>query len=257
VVARLWAESDEDADDQLELIQRGIRQEGARVIVRAPAIVRPGLLLFFGHGPRIDYQLTAPRASAGRIVNRSGRINVDDLKGPLEVEARSGRVTLSRIGADTTIVSRSGIVQAEGIAGSLAIDSRSGRVTARSCERDVTVNSRSGTVQIEGVGGTLKVENRSGTIAVRDVGGAVTIACRSGAVRYDGAVRGDFDINVTSGMVRLAVDADSSFFLDAESLSGGVHSDLPLRRPAGAAPSGPRPTVRVRTISGVIRVGPR
>ncbi len=260
VVARLWAESEAEADDLAELVARNIRQENKRVTIRAPALVRPGGFLFlFGRGPRIDYQVRAPGGTKAQITNRNGRIEVEDLKGPLHVEARNGRVAVNRIGKDTTITSRSGSVQADSIAGSLSIESRSGGVAVRQCEGDATVHSRSGTLQIEEVGGDLKIESRSGSISVLDVGGAVRVSARSGSVRYEGAVHGRFDIDVTSGSVRLAVDADKSFFLDAESTSGSVRSDLPLRRPpAGGGPSrAGGPTVRIRTLSGAIHIVPR
>ena len=95
VVARLWAESEDEADDQLALITRGIKQDGERVTVRAPTLLRAGgFLAIFGRGPRIEYQLTAPRATRGTITNRRGRIEIEDLEGPFNLEARSGRVAV-------------------------------------------------------------------------------------------------------------------------------------------------------------------
>ena len=238
VVARLWAESEDEADDQMELVARGVRQEGKRVTIRAPALPQSSLFMLFGRGTRIEYQVTAPRSSTGTVLNRSGRVEIENLAGPLSVEARSGRVTLRGIRGDTRIVSRSGSVQAESIAGSLTVESRSGSVCVSGCAGSATVVSRSGSVQVEDVGGSLKIESRSGS------------------VRYEGAVRGDFDINIVSGSVRLSVDPDSSFFLDAESASGAVRSDMPLRR-GGGATRAEGPTVRIRTRSGSIHVGPR
>ncbi len=261
VVARLWGESEEEADDQAELIARGIQHDAGheRVAIRAPALLRPAsLLALFGRGPRIDYQLTVPRATATWLISRSGRIEAANLSEPLTIEARSGRVAVSDIAADISVKARSGAVQAEAIAGSLSVESSSGRVQARDCRGDVSVQVRSGSVQAEGVHGDLRVETRSGAIAAADVGGGVFARARSGTVRYEGAVRGDVDIEVMSGAIRLAVDRDSAFFLDAESLQGSVRSDLPLRQPTGGRASGPpAPTVRLRTHSGAIHLTPR
>ncbi len=112
VVARLWADDDHEADEQEELIRRGIQQEDKRVNVRAPTLLRPRPFFFFGHGPRIDYQITVPNGTTATIASRRGRVEVEDLTGPLEIEARSGRVGVRDIGGDTRIVSRSGSVQA-------------------------------------------------------------------------------------------------------------------------------------------------
>jgi len=240
VVARLWAESDDEADDQLALIARGIRQDGKRVNIRAPALVAPSIFMIFGRGPRIDYQVTVPKAALGTVVSRSGRVEIEGIAGPLEVDVRSGRIGVRDIGADTRIISRSGSVQVESVRGSVVIESRSGSLRLGGCTGNATVISRSGSVQIEDVGGSLKLESRSGS------------------VRYDGPVRGEFDISVVSGSVRLSVDADSRFFLDAESAHGSEQSDLPMRRDSQRGASDERgPTVRVRTRSGSIHIGTR
>ncbi len=260
VVARIWAESDDEADDQMELIARGIRHDGSHVAIRAPTLVRPpGLLAIFGRGTRVDYQLTVPRATKARVATRSGRVEVTSVAGPLEAEARSGQIVVEGIGADTTISARTGRVQAEAIAGSLTIDARSGRVQVRRCEGDVLVSSRSGAHQIEDVGGSLRVESSSGSVSVSNVGGACTIRSRTGAVRYSGPVRGPFDIDVATGAVVLAVDPDSTFFLDAETTTGAIHQGLNLRRtsPSGAAAPGKGPPVRIRTRTGSISIVPR
>lgn len=240
VVARLWADDDAEADEQADLIRRGIRQEGNQVTMRAPALLRPRPFLFFGHGPRIDYQVTAPRATEATITSRTGRVEVESLTRLLDVDVRTGRVGVRAIDANVRISSRSGSTQAEAIGGSLTVESRTGSVRVSRCAGDVTVQSRTGSVHVEDAGGKLSIENRTGS------------------VRYDGAVRGPFDIDVRTGLVRLAVDPDSVFFLDAQTTTGSVRSDLPLRRDGGGAPSqGGGPTVRVRTVTGAIRIGLR
>lgn len=257
-VAHLWADDEDEADEQAEQIVEGMQQEAERVAIRAPALVWHGPF-FFGRGPRIDYVVTAPRATSAQITSRSGRVEVADVDGRLDVEAWSGRVLVSRIGDDTTISARSGSVQVEAIAGSLTVESKSGGIRVRRCKGDVKVQSRSGSLRVENVGGSLLIDSRSGSQRISEVGGALTVRSRTGSLRYEGAVRGPFDIDVKSGTVLLAVDPDSFFFLDAETTHGSVRSDLPLRRtPAIDSPSREAgPTVRIRTRSGSVRVEPR
>jgi len=75
-------------------------------------------------------------------------------------------------------------------------------------------------------------------------------------VRYDGAVRGPFSVDVWSGSIRLSIDPDSVFFIDAESSHGSVRSDLSMRSKPSAPPAD-APTVRLRTRSGSIVIEPR
>ena len=240
VVARLWAESEEEANEQAEMVERGIRQEGQRITIRAPSLLaRPGLLSLFGRGPRIDYQVTAPRATEARITNRTGRVEVEGISGPLEIESRTGRAEVRQIEGDTTITSRTGAVRVETIGGALMVSSRTGTVMVRRCKGDVSIQARSGAIQVEDIEGRLRAETRTG------------------AIRYSGAVRADIDIEVGTGAVRLAVDPDSIFFLDAETVTGSVRSDLSLRRPSDGAGQKDGPTVRIRTRTGSIRIGTR
>jgi DUF4097 and DUF4098 domain-containing protein YvlB len=259
VEARLWGEVEEDADDQVATIERGIEGSGNHVEVRAPNLVRPsGWLFLFGRGPRIDYTITVPRATTAEVISRSGHVQAEVLSERLTVEARSGRVTLGDIAADVTIAVRSGHVRAIDIGGALSIESRSGKVQVERCQGDVQVNSRSGSLQVEHVGGDLRVESRSGSLSLADVTGSLHIRSRSGALRYEGPVNAPFDIELNSGAALLALDRDSAFLLEAESLSGMVQSDLPVRREPGAGVSRDgAPTLRVRTYSGVIRLTPR
>ena len=242
VVARFWANSDHEADEQLALIERNIQQEGARLTVRAPELLRPGgLLSIFGRGPRIDYQLTTPRATGAQLLNRTGRVEVAALAGPVEIDVRTGRVAVADIGGDVTVTSRTGSVQVEAIEGSLAVESRTGKLDILRCKGDVTVHARTGSIRIEDVGGRLQVETTTGS------------------VRYNGKVRAPFDIHVTTGSIFLAVDPDSVFFLDAATTTGAVRSDLPLRRSPDVASSVGKagPTVRIRATTGSIQVVPR
>ncbi len=238
VVARLWAEDDHEADDQAELIRRGIQHEDDKVSVRAPSLLRARpFLIFASRGPRIDYQITVPQGTEAKVESRSGRVEVESIRGPLTIESRSGKVAVRDIGGNVGIVSRSGAVEAESIGGSLDVETRSGTTRVKGCAGDATLQARSGALRIEDVGGRLK----TGT--------------RSGSIRYEGGVHGSFDIDVTSGSVRLSVDSDSRFFLDAEAISGSITSDLHLRSDGdGGRPPKDAPKVRIRTVSGSIHI---
>jgi DUF4097 and DUF4098 domain-containing protein YvlB len=238
VVARLWAEDDDEADDQAELIRRAIQLEGDKVMVKTPALLRPRPFLFFGHSrPRVDYQITVPTKTEAKIDSRSGVIEVEAIAGPLRIDSSSGKVSVRDVTTDVEIQSRSGTVQVESIGGSLDAESRSGSMRIKGCGGDASLEARSGSLTIENVGGRLK----AGT--------------RSGSVKYEGGVHGSFDIDVTSGSVRLALNPDSHFFLDAEAISGSVTSDLRLREDgSGGRPPKDAPKVRIRTVSGGIHI---
>ncbi len=271
VVAHLWEDSAADADDTMERILRGIRSENSGVRVEIPHLSRAGPWFLFGRGSRVDIHVVAPRRTKARIASRSGRVEVVRVEGPVEIDQRSGRTTLTDIGADSAVFSRSGAVEIERVRGDLKVGSRTGKVTVREVEGDVTIESRTGAVQVERVrgdlsigshtgrltaeriGGDLEIENKTGAVHVEDIGGKAEIQGHSGRVHYRGAVKADIDIRVTVGAIHLDVDPDSPFFIDAETTTGAITSELQPRR--DGAPPADAPRVRLRTTTGAIRIG--
>lgn len=270
VIAHLWEDSAADADDTMARVVRGIRQDDGSVRIEIPRLRSAGPWFFFGRGSRVDLQIGVPRNTAIRIASRSGHVEVARVSGPIEIEQRSGRTTVLSISRDVRVASRSGAVETEDIGGKLTVQSRTGKVTARRVAGDVTVHSRTGAVQIEHAGGAVEVESgtgrivierakgdvraltTTGAISVADAGGRVHLEATTGAVRYRGAVCGDMNVRVTTGAITLEVDPERPFFLDAETVTGRITSDLQPRRERG--PAGAAPTVRLRAVTGAIHI---
>lgn len=270
IVAHVWEESAEGADDALARIVGGIRQQGESLTIRTPEFSGGGGWFLFGRGTRVDYAITVPRATACRIASRSGRVEVARIDGPLEVEQRSGRTTVRGIAADVEIASRSGPTDVEQVLGRLAVVSHSGKVTVREVEGDVRVSSHSGSLQVERVGGSLeaqshsgrltaaeiagdvRLEAKSGSVTLSGAGGGAVLRTISGSVTFRGAVLGSLEVTAVSGSITLDVDPQRPFFIEAESASGAIHSGLSARE--GGPPPAGAPTVRARTTSGSIHI---
>lgn len=289
VVAHIMEESAQAADVVLDEVLDGIRHSGDRLVIVTPQVSNAGPWFLFGRGTRVDYTITVPRATVCQVSSRSGRVEIARVEGPIDIEARSGRTTVREVDADVRIAGRSGSIEIEEAGGGLAIGGHSGRITIRGVRGDARVASHSGSIDVERIGGAaevtchsgaiqvekvagdLKAVAQSGRIVANDVGGAVEMHVRSGSavlsgargrvrirsvtgsIVFRGAVLGELDIQSTAGGVRLEVDIDRPFFLDAESTSGSIRSDITPRRDA-APPPDDAPRARVRTTSGSIRL---
>jgi hypothetical protein len=64
IVAHIFEESAEDADDTLRRIVDGVRMDGNSLRITPPRVASGGLF-FFNRGPRIDYAITVPRRDHG------------------------------------------------------------------------------------------------------------------------------------------------------------------------------------------------
>jgi len=255
---RLWSDSADDADEAAASVAAGIEQDGERrVIIRAPALREQAggwsLLKLGQRGSRIDYRVRVPISSAVRVFSRSGRVDITGVHGRIHAEVISGRCGIADVQGEVTVVARSGAVDIERVEGSVSAEARSGRLRVARVTGDVIADSRSGAVDLARVGGDVRITARSGSVGVEDAGRGMHVRSRCGVFRYRGAVSGDFDIEVSTGPITLAVDPDRPFFVDAESRVGPVTSDLPQRRgDAGPAAGGPK--VRLRTHTGPIRI---
>jgi len=258
-VLRIWSDDAGDADDAAALVERGMEMDGRqRVIVRAPALPQGSgggwsILQFGQRGSRLDYHVRVPRRTAVRVLSRSGRVEIRRIEGRTHTEVISGRCTVEDVTGDVTAISRSGAMQIDRVEGSVTAEARSGRLHIAAVRGRVVAEARSGAVELAHIVGDARVSARSGSITVEDVAGGLHARSKAGSFRYRGAVRGDFDIEVGTGPITLAVDPDVPFFVDAESRVGPVTSDLPPRR-GGAGPPAGGPKVRLRAITGPIRL---
>jgi hypothetical protein len=288
IIARVVEDSTEAADEVLEQILGGIRHDGDQMRIITPSISGSGPWFLFGRGMRVDYTLTVPRATTCRIASRSGRVEAVRVDGPVQVEQRSGRTTVREIGGDVRVNSRSGSTEIDEVDGSIEISAHSGRIAARGIRGDARLSSHSGSIEAERVDGSVEAICHSGNLQIMTVGGDVKAVCHSGRMSVEevggdavmeagsgpvmltgargrarvrgnsgsitvrGPVLGDMELQTSSGGIRLEVDPDRPFFIDAESVSGSVHSDIPPRR--DGPPSEDAPRVQARTTSGSIRL---
>ncbi len=255
-IIHVWSDHEAEADDAAQLVERAMAQdEQQRVIIRAPGLPQSEGWSFWGkRGARVEYNITVPVHTAVRALSRSGRVSVAHIEGRVHAESGSGRMTLEDIIGDVAIVSRSGNISVSNVKGLLTAEARSGRIEARDITGKAALQSRSGTIDIRNVSGDLEARAHTGTISIEGAHGSVYARAHTGSVRYSGLIEGDISLSAHTGSVLMAVDPAQPFFLDAESETGTVRSELPPRRGQATQPPARGPKVRLRTNTGSIRI---
>jgi hypothetical protein len=255
-VVHVWSDLAEEADEAASLVARGIEQDAHRVIVRAPSLPQTeGWSLWGGkRGSRVDYSVVVPIKTAVRVLSRSGRVQVEHTEGRVHVECASGRCSVEDVSGEVTVQSRSGSITVQHVRGNVKAEARSGRIDLRMVAGDAALEARSGAIEVHEVSGDLTIVAHTCSLLAEDVGGRLYARSHTGAVRYRGKVHADVDIKAHTGSIHLAVDPDFPFFIDAESQTGSVRSDLPPRRGPATSANGTVPKVRLRTHTGSIRL---
>ena len=114
----------------------------------------------------------------------------------VEIDVASGDVHLTSLSGRGRIKSTSGDITIGDVAGGIRISTASGDVRIEGVDGDGSIHTASGDVSFGSVHGSLEVKTASGDVRIRRF---------SGVKLEGGAMSGDFDIGLVSGM---AIEAD-------------------------------------------------
>jgi len=165
----------------------------------------------------VTYNVTAPPGTRLTISTISGSVRVSDIKGDLSASSISGTVRIAkgaRIAAAKSISGDVEIVETE-TDGAIEANSISGGVTLRKVSaRRIDVGSVSSAIVLQDVN-CDRIQGHS----------------ISGAVEFSGplAKGGRYELNSHSGDVRVVLTGSTGFEVEANSFSGTIHSDVPLK----------------------------
>ena len=184
---------------------------------------------------KVSVRITCPTGSDLDCNTASADIRATGMLGEARIRTASGDLTLDRFEGALEVKSASGDVRVEHVAGRATVNTVSGDVGLRTAMGGLAVSSVSGDVVLGEVYGDLSAGTVSGDLLVRAAG------------------PGDVGLKAVSGDVAVAMRRGLRIKLDVNSVSGSVGSELDV----GDTPSradGPAATLRVRTVSGDVRI---
>src|SRR3954452_5233871 len=165
----------------------------------------------------VAYTVAAPPGTRLTINSISGSIRVSDIKGDVSANSISGTVRIANGGRIAAAKSISGDVE--------IIDTQT--------DGPIEVQSVSGGVTLRKVTARrIDIGSVSGSVAIQDIQcDRVEAHSVSGGVEFGGTLAkgGRYELNSHSGDVRVVLAGSTGFELEANSFSGNIHSDLPLK----------------------------
>lgn len=168
----------------------------------------------------VDYRVTAPPQTRIRVKSIAGDVQVSKMKGDLALESISGNIKVEAGGRISLAKTMSGDVALSGIA----------------AEDPLVVQSMSGTITLESLKARfLDVNSVSGDLVLKNVAcERAELQTLSGNVDYAGQLQrnGRYELKAHSGDIRLALSGDTGFDVEANSFSGKIRSDLPIKNEA-------------------------
>jgi putative adhesin len=185
--------------------------------------------------PSFAIEVRTPAGAAVRAASSSGDLELRGRLGGAELTSASGDVAVERC-TELQLRSASG-------------DARVGRV-----EGPATVATASGDVRLEYAGGRVQVRSASGDVRLGETAGDASVTSASGDLQIDRARRGRVQLKTVSGDAVVSVEPGLRVWLDVQSISGRLYSDLDddTDAPAGGAAD---LSVVLHSVSGDLRVG--
>ncbi|HEY6739742.1 MAG TPA: DUF4097 family beta strand repeat-containing protein [Actinopolymorphaceae bacterium] len=218
------------------------------VVVEAPEVHGGRWFSTRSHDVRVHVAL--PQDSDARIETASADVRVSGRLADAAVTTASGNVGIDQV-KDLAVKTASGDVQARAVAGDGSLTTASGNVTVPSVGGSVRVSAASGDIELGTVGGDVELKSASGDAAVRSVGGSLEASSASGDVSIGAVTRGRTSVNTASGDIRVGITEGTTAWLELNTLSGDVRSDLDGTDDPG---SGETVEIRASSLSGDIRI---
>ncbi len=185
-----------------------------------------------------DIDITGPVGEA-TVTTGSGDISTDDVAADVTAKTASGNITMGRVGGDIRAHTASGDLRCSSVAGAS------------------TFSTASGDLELGAAGSRVEVKATSGNVRLGELSRGARVVNVSGDVRVLALGEGTLHVRSVSGDVAVGVAKDVDLHVDVETLSGTVHSEIPLD---DAPSAGPRPDTKVdlsvRSVSGNVEIVP-
>jgi len=223
-----------------------VEQRGNEILVIAPDTKR-----WFGRTPKLDVRIAMPVDSSATLFVESADIRLTGRLGDTDINTASGDIQFEHVGSITASTA-SGDIRGSAVAADAKFKSASGDVRVDHVGGTADAMTASGDLLLPAVGGGAHVRTASGDAGLGIVGGSVEAKTASGDIRIESVQHGTVEIDSASGDVWIGIAQGTAAWLEVQSLSGDVTSELDgTDAPDDDAPA---VTVRARSLSGDVAI---
>ena len=250
--ARVALEADmPGAEDLVEKAIIECRPSGGRdvVFVKIPRV--HGMKFIRRNGVTVHVEV--PPESDVHVSTGSAHVELNGSLGEANVKTASGDITADEVLA-LKAKTASGDIEVGTVRGELRMHTAAGDLRCARVDGRASVSSTSGDAEIGTAGDGIDVRATSGDVRLGDVSGDTSVVAVSGDVHVLSLTEGSMHVRSVSGEVEVGVARGVALSVDAETMSGMVHSDIPLHPAPGAPQGDPAVALTVRSVSGNILI---
>ena len=185
--------------------------------------------------PSFAIEVRTPPGTAVRVAVASADVALHGRLGRAELTSASGDVTVE---ACTE----------------LEVRTASGDTSVQAVDGAVTIATASGDVRLDSAGGPALLRTASGDVVVDEVTGDLSARTASGDVSVARAAGGTVRLKTVSGDATVGVEPGLRLWLDLQSVSGRLVSDLDEDDGAGDGGTAAELAVLLQSVSGDLRI---
>jgi DUF4097 and DUF4098 domain-containing protein YvlB len=202
----------------------------------------------------VTVRVSLPEGSDVKAVTASANVEVVGPIGSADVKTASGDVSTDDVGGEVTAKSASGDINLGNVGGVLRVHTASGDLRCLRVGGRALFNTATGEVEIGSADDFVEVKATSGHVRIGELARGARVVNVSGDVRVLAIEDGRLHVRSVSGNVAVGVIPGVDLHVDVETMSGSVHSEIPLDDAPGARRGEPRVEISVRSMSGNVEI---
>jgi len=239
-----------------ELVERAAVEcrprSGSRhiVAVKVPSLRGRRFLRRAGVTVRVE----VPEGSDVKVLAGSADVDITGSINAADLASSSGDICTDDVAADAVAKSASGDITVGAVGGDLRVHTASGDLRCSSVAGSVVFVTASGDLEVGAAADKVEVKATSGNVRLGELSHGARIANVSGDVRVLALEEGFLHIRSVSGNVSVGIADGVDLHVDVETLSGMVHSDIPLDDAPRSGRRDAKVDLSVRSVSGDVEI---
>ena len=160
----------------------------------------------------VNWTIQVPVGCQITVVNTSGKMNIHNIKGHLDIRTSSSELALNSIEGEMEIENSYGKTEGELLFG------------------PITVRQAQGKIDLQFVEGDIRIKSSAADIAIRQDRGAIDLTTSAGNVDIQTTLDSsrDYFVSTESGNINLTIPETSSGDIRIESETGDIRTDIPI-----------------------------
>lgn len=235
--------SDDKAREVFEAHELTFEQDGNTVTVKARLPKSDQLWNRKTSGLSVKYTVTVPRKFDLKLGTAGGTIDVEDITGQLKLETAGGSIRTGQVDGSVKADTAGGSIEVAGATGAVAADTAGGSIKLGKMAGPVKADTAGGSIRIASAASPVHAATSGGSIEINDAATPVKASTSGGSItaRFIGTPDGESTLDCTGGGVTVHIADKVGFNLDAQSVGGGVRSELEVetdRKPSRSSLKG-------------------